>query len=279
MISAYIKLLRPHQWLKNLMLFFPPLLAGKILLYSMPQLLYPFLVFSFASSATYVFNDIMDCQTDLLHHEKCFRPLPSGLITIKQAALVAVVAGGFSLATVMLCAPSVIGWLVAYLSLSFAYSLYLKHVVFLDILTISVLFLVRLMAGGAIFNIHVSSWLFSTVFLLALFLSAGKRLSELLALTSDAGSHRRVLSAYSPALLQGVLYGTAVTVLSAYAMYCVNHPLLFYSLPLCCYGLYRYIFRVKSGYDGDPTAALLKDPHMVIVGTGWLTLVIFGLYG
>lgn len=275
----YFKILRPHQWLKNLMLFFPPLLAGKFLLFSVSQCVYPFVVFSLASSATYVFNDIIDYRADLLHPKKCYRPLPAGIISITWAILIVATLITLSLTTSVLVVPEVTGWVVAYLALSLTYTLLLKHLFLIDLITIASFFLIRLMAGGAVFNIHVSNWLFMSVFLLALLLSAGKRLSELMVLTARAGEHRRVLRAYSPALLRAVLYVTAFAVLSTYAMYCAHHLNLFYSLPLCCYGLFRYIDRVKHGYDGDPTAALIKDPHLVIVGLGWLVLVVFGLYG
>ncbi|MDY0189271.1 MAG: decaprenyl-phosphate phosphoribosyltransferase [Desulfuromonas sp.] len=275
----YLKLLRPHQWLKNLMLLFPPFLAGKIFSVAIwQQILFSFVAFSLAASATYVFNDIIDRHADKLHPKKCLRPLPAGKITVAQAYSLALFLVFIALSLAIICAQSVLVWLLAYILLSLIYTLVLKNILLLDLLTIAAFFLLRLQAGGAASNVNISVWLFLSVFLLAFFLSAGKRLGELKMLGANAQHHRNSLASYSPQFLGGVLYLTSATVLLTYSIYCYTHDSLFYTIPLCAYGLFRYIQRVQHGGDGDPTAALLKDHRLLIVGLCWVLMVGIGIY-
>lgn len=273
------KLIRPYQWLKNLMLFFPPFLAGEILnITTLSQITSPFVAFSLAASATYVFNDIIDRHVDQLHPKKCQRPLPSGTITVSAAWWVTGVLIVIAFTVGLLWAQSVVVWLLAYVVLSLLYTLFLKKALLLDLFTIAVFFLIRLHAGGAAFEVNISTWLFLSVFLLALFLSAGKRLSELEMLGEDAASHRGSLAKYSSQFLNAILGITASTVLVTYTMYCITYDVLVYSVPLCCYGLLHYIYRVQHGQDGDPTASLLRDRHLLIVGVSWVLMVGFDIY-
>jgi len=278
-MTAYMKLVRPHQWLKNLMLLFPPFLAGKILSISiLAQIIFPFIAFSLAASSTYVFNDIIDRHADKLHPKKCYRPLPAGTVTVAKAFCLALLLTVASLLVGLLWAPAVVGWLLAYVVLSLVYTLMLKNILLLDLLTISAFFLIRLEAGGAACNVNISLWLFLSVLLLALFLGAGKRLGELQMLGAAAARHRNSLAGYSPQLLNNLLYATSATVLLTYSMYCYTHGRLLYTIPLCAYGLFRYIQRVQHGEDGDPTASLLKDTRLMIVGVCWVIMVGIGIY-
>ncbi|SEA64855.1 4-hydroxybenzoate polyprenyltransferase [Desulfuromusa kysingii] len=276
---AYLKLLRPHQWLKNLMLLFPPFLAGKIFSVAIwQQILFSFVAFSLAASATYVFNDIIDRHADKLHPKKCLRPLPAGTITVAQAYSLALFLTVIAISLGLIWAQSVLVWLLAYILLSLLYTLVLKNILLLDLLTIAAFFLLRLQAGGAASHVNVSVWLFLSVLLLAFYLSAGKRLGEIKMLGANAHHHRSSLAAYTPRFLSLVLYVTSVTVLLTYSIYCYTHDSLFYTIPLCAYGLFRYIYRVQHGGDGDPTAALLKDPRLLIVGLCWVLMVGVDIY-
>jgi hypothetical protein len=117
-----------------------------------------------------------------------------------------------------------------------------------------------------------------TVFLLALFLSTGKRLSESLTLGTDAGEHRASLACYPFGFLWGALYMTGAAVLVTYVMYVLHKPKLIYSVPLCLFGLLRYILRVSSGKGGDPTESLLKDWMLFVVGLLWVVMVFWSIY-
>ena len=275
-----VNLLRPHQWLKNLMLFFPPFLGGTLLTQGVViKGAIPFVVFSLASSAGYLINDLMDREADRNHPRKSSRPLASGTVSVKTAQFLIVVLI-ISAVTVGISVSKIFVLLtLTYLTVSIAYSCCLKNIPVVDLFCIATGFLFRLMAGGEVFGIRVSEWLFLSVFLLALFLSAGKRLSEKQLLCDAADEHRKVLAHYPTGFLDGVLFMTGSAVLVTYTMYTLSHRTLLYTVPLCCFGLLRYILRVKAGLSGDPTESLLRDPWLLVVGAGWSVMVGWGIYG
>ncbi len=278
-IRLFVMLLRPHQWLKNLMLFFPPFLGGSLLLPGVwNKGILPFIAFSFASSAGYVLNDLLDQKADQSHPKKSGRPLASGKITVYAAAGMATFLGGAALLLAFSVSSRIFLIVTAYLIVSAAYSCCLKNLPVVDLFCISTGFLFRLQAGGTAFSITVSEWLFLSVLLLSLFLSAGKRLSEKLMLNESAATHRAVLGHYPDGFLDGMLFMTGSAVLVTYTMYTLSHKALLYTVPLCCFGLMRYIFRVKSGSGGDPTDALIKDPWLFVVGLVWSLMVGWGIY-
>lgn len=279
-LSFYSKLIRPVQWLKNLMLLFPPFLGGSIANCLTVRALIPIASFCLASSATYILNDIADRENDGQHPLKKFRPLPTGAVSVGKALCLA----GLLLLSALLLAFSVsdrfLLLLLAYLSLSILYSFYLKNYPLIDLFCISSGFLIRLLAGGEAFGVMVSEWLFLSVFLLALFLSTGKRFSEKKVLGEEAGVHRKSLAAYPEGFLAGVLFMTGSAVLVTYTLYVVTRhsQILLYTVPLCCFGLLRYIMRIHSGQSGDPTESLIKDLPLFLVGISWAVLVGCGIY-
>jgi 4-hydroxybenzoate polyprenyltransferase len=274
-----ITLIRPHQWLKNLMLFFPPFLGGTLLQSGVWQNgLLPFIIFSLASSAGYVLNDLLDKKADQSHPRKSKRPLASGRISVFSAVFMAMILGISALLLAFSINSSIFIIVLAYFVVSGAYSCCLKHLPVVDLFCIATGFLFRLQAGGIVFSIPISEWLFLSVLLLSLFLSAGKRLSEKYELHEVAASHRKVLSHYPDGFLDGVLFMTGSAVLVTYTMYTISHRALLYTVPLCCFGLMRYIFRIKVGQGGDPTEALLRDPSLLVVGLAWGIMVGWGIY-
>lgn len=281
-VSAFLTLLRPLQWLKNLILFFPLFLGGKLLT-GVPflQVFLPFFAFCLASSASYIFNDLLDREKDRHHPDKRRRPIACGKITVLSASL---------LSTGLLLCACAMAWyvsgafllyLAAYILLSIGYSTKFKSIVLVDIFCISACFILRLQAGGVAFAVPISEWLFLSVFLLSVFLSTGKRLSEKQRLGDLAKNHRKALAAYPREFLEGAMYMTSGTVLVTYTMYVISRhsTVLIYSVPLCCFGLMRYILRVQSGKSGDPTESLTQDIPLLIVGMAWVILVGWGVYG
>jgi len=277
--GAYFKILRPAQWLKNLMLLFPPFLGGVI---TQPGLIQkgvlPFIAFCAVSSSSYIFNDILDAQNDAQHPAKKFRPIPSGTVAKNPALILGFILACTGIIIAFLCSPKFLLLMLTYLALVTAYSLKFKDIPIVDIFCISAGFLLRLQAGGEIFGIQISDWLFLTVFLLAMFLSTGKRLGERNMLGSGAGDHRKSLFAYPDGFLDGIMYMTGAAVLVTYAMYVISRHALSYTVPLCLLGLLRYIFLVKSGKSGDPTESLCKDKMLFVVGFSWAIMVGWGIY-
>lgn len=281
-LLSIVSLIRVKQWLKNLMLFFPPFLGGALL---RPDVvvagLLPFAAFSALSSATYIINDIADLENDRFHPDKQHRPLPSGRISRTMAVSLAVLLALFSFAVALLSAQVILPYLCLYLLFSSLYSLSFKNLPVLDLFCISSGFIIRLMAGGAYFFVPVSEWLFLSVLLLSLFLSTGKRLGEKNLLGVNAAGHRKVLALYPAGYLDGILFMTGAAVLVTYSMYAVNRrsALLLATVPLCCFGLMRYILRVKSGDCGDPTESLTRDVPLFITGLLWAVMIGWGIYG
>ena len=278
-IRSYLTLLRPHQWVKNLMIFFPPLLGGALLQPHMAQRgIIPFFAFSLAASAAYVFNDLKDLERDRQHPEKCRRPLAAGEISKLQA---------LALIVLLLFGATYLGSLVSLRFLSFVgiyllstglYSWTFKDWPIIDVFCISLGFILRLYAGGEAFDIFISDWLFLTVFLLALFLSFGKRYSEQANLGPVAGKHRRTLEVYPEGFLENAMHICAGAVIVTYSVYVVSKPFMVYTVPLCLFGLLRYLFRVKAGHSGDPTHSLLRDMPLFSVSVLWLIMVSWSIY-
>lgn len=279
MLIVLLRLLRPHQWIKNLMVYFPLFLSGALLQVRWSSVfLLPLVAFCCASSAGYIFNDLIDRRRDAVHPHKQVRPLPAGQITV----LVAV-----SLCIGLVLLAFLLGFAVsrefalyvgAYLLSAVFYSLLLKEIAILDIYGIALGFVLRLYGGGVAFYVEITDWLFLTVFLLSIFLGFGKRYSEMKLLGDDAGLHRRTLEEYPRGFLEGGMYLSGAAVLVTYSMYAMNHPPMVYSVPLCLFGMLRYQMRIKGGGSGDPTESLLKDLPLLVTGVIWVAFSAWSIY-
>lgn len=273
-LKQYAALVRHHQWLKNLLLFFPPFFGGKMLDPSVLKLALPsFLSFSLAASCGYIINDIQDKERDGYHASKKFRPIAQGNINLVTAIIIAVAL----YVTAMLVAGTVSqrfeGYLIIYLLVSFCYTIYFKNFVLLDIFFVAFGFVMRVLAGGEAFQVKVTNWLFLTVFIVAILLATGKRLGEMVSEGANALQHRISLSRYSSSFLEGVLWFSASCALVTYALYIIeNRDGLIYTVPIAVFGLLRYIYVVKQG-QGDPTDVLLKDRQIMLTGLIWVAMI------
>lgn len=277
--TALIRILRPWQWLKNLMVFFPPLLSGALFHPGgLDRGWLPFATFCCASSAAYVFNDMIDLPRDAHHPDKQGRPLPSGQLSLPVAWSICIILLGFAITLAIRISMSFVWLLLIYLLISVSYTLLLKNLPIIDIFCISLGFILRLYGGGEAFDVLVSDWLFLTVFLLAIFLSVGKRYSERRYLGETAGVHRKALGEYPDGFLESTMALSGAAVLVTYAIYAITKPFLVYSVPLCMFGLLRYLLRIKSGQSGDPTTALLKDAPLLVTGILWVLIVSWSIY-
>lgn len=287
-----IRLMRPHQWLKNGFVFVG-LLFGHA--WREPQAvalaLSAFVAFCLLSSAVYVVNDLVDREQDRLHPDKRHRPLASGAVGVPAALVLAALCllGGLGLAFgafggVGLPASQAPWVFVAYLLLNAGYSAGLKHVVVLDVFIIAAGFMLRLLAGTLGTGIQPSHWLLLCGLMLTLFLGFAKRRAELNALVTESGNHRRVLDDYTaPMLDQFITLAASATVL-AYSLYTVSEETiamhgtrwLIATVPCVAYGLLRYLYRLhRTGGGGDPARELLTDPHLLGVFALWLGLVLW----
>jgi decaprenyl-phosphate phosphoribosyltransferase len=280
MAIPYLAILRPKQWIKNLIIFFPPFLGGSIVTSDCFSAygFFAFISFCSVSSCLYVCNDLHDIERDAFHPVKRLRPLPSGAVSKGTAVVIAIISGLSGFVSAFLMVRPLIPYLLLYLAVTIVYTKWLKNIPVVDLFCISCGFLIRLQSGGTVFKVEISEWLFLSVFFLSLCLSAGKRLSELNTLGVDAVDHRTSLYGYSDGTLDAMLQVSAATVLVTYTMYTLVHPQLVYTVPLCTFGLFRYILRVKGGGNGDPTESLLKDFPLLCVSLLWALLVGWSIY-
>ncbi len=270
----YLNLLRPKHWLKNILLFAAPFFGGRLffeetLLMALPA----FIAFSLCASAAYIFNDIKDIENDRLHPEKKKRPIASNSISKRQASVFAVFLIVPSLILSYAIAPAFFYCIFSYLFIQAAYSTYLKNIAIVDIFCIASGFVIRVLAGGAAFNVEVSHWLLLTMFTISLVLAAGKRIGEVSLLNEKAEKHRKSLRYYSASTLNEILIISSSVSLMAYALYSVEQFQDFiYTIPVVTFGLFRYIMLSKQGM-GDPTEAMTRDKWMALTVVLWLLLV------
>jgi 4-hydroxybenzoate polyprenyltransferase len=277
--------LRPHQWTKNLVVFAAPAMS-KHLFERDPfeRTVVAFLIFCALSGTVYLLNDVADIERDRLHPRKRLRPIASGALAPRAAVLIAL---GLGLGSLGLSATLGTQFLVCaflYLALNVLYSFHLKEIVIVDVLCISLGFVLRAVAGGLAIAVLVSDWLLVCTLLLAMFLALAKRRHELVSLTTSATGHRKILAEYSPYLLDQMISVVTASCLTAYAFYTMapdtvqkyRTERLAWTIPFVLYGIFRYLYLVhQKEKGGSPTDILATDrPLLVNVALWALTLLV-----
>lgn len=289
-LMAGIKLLRPAQWIKNTFVFMPLIFGARLFHWEEFSLVAAmFVTFCLASSATYILNDYVDVQQDRAHPLKKSRPLASGIISPAVAffLMAVLLVATFGLSALLGAPRSCYLLLAAYLGLQVAYCFLLKNLVILDVLSISLGFLLRVLAGAEVVDLPLSSWLLLCTFSVAIFLALGKRRHEVVILNSQAVQHRRVLEDYSVALLDQLLQVVTTSTFIFYCLYCVrgnpetgvSAERMMFTIPLVTYGIFRYLYLIYHKEEGgSPTALLLTDPPLLACSILWLTACIAIIY-
>ncbi|HSF01888.1 MAG TPA: decaprenyl-phosphate phosphoribosyltransferase [Solirubrobacterales bacterium] len=295
---ALLVAMRPQEWIKNLLVFAGLLFSGK--LDEGAQVLDATLAFSAfcaISSAGYLFNDLRDAAHDRLHPEKRLRPIASGELPVGVArtcaAALAVV--GVALALIGV-STEVAGMVALYGAITAAYSLILKQLVILDVMTIASLFLLRVLAGAVAVEASASEWLLLCTAMLALFLGFTKRRQEaMMEQSSSAASSsgtaavpsspatRPVLEHYSLGFLDQMVAMVTAAAIMSYAIYAVNSPLIgsrmLATAPSVLYGIFRYLYLIYDRGDTRSTSAILtKDPGMIFAAVTWIGAALAMLY-
>lgn len=292
MIKNYIKLLRVPQWIKNFFVFVPIIFSRHI--FDMNYLytaVLGFIAFCFTSSIVYILNDVMDVEADRAHPVKKNRPIASGKISVTSAIITAIVL--LSLTVVWFIYFGVNSYfilcIVSYFIINFLYSFKLKHMVLLDIFSIAAGFMLRVLSGGLIINVYISSWLILTTMFISLFLAVMKRYSELdIAANGSTKSTRKVLEQYSQSYTQQMAVIAAAATIICYALYTVsertikafNTENLIYTTPFVVFGIFRYMYLVymdkKKGEN--TTEVMLTDIPMITNVVLYFTIITFILY-
>ena len=286
--TALIKALRPHQWTKNGLLFAGALFSQTI---NEPDVAYRavlgFIAFCLLSGSVYLFNDLRDLEADRLHPVKKNRPLASGDLSQGFARFFLVIALSAAGALSLWLGPTFAISAACYLAINVFYSLWVKRMVVLDVVSIALGFVVRAIAGVELIrpvhpDVALSPWLLVCTFFLALFLGFGKRRQEIVGHADRATEQRAVLRLYSVELLDVLHSVCAGMTLVAYTIYTIwpatvakmNSEALLYTVPFVTYGLFRYLWLVRVGNDGeDPSSTLVRDRPLLMTIVVWVVAV------
>lgn len=246
-----------------------------------------FALFCALSGAVYLLNDVADVVRDRLHPVKRLRPIASGQLAVRTAVMIAIGLGLAALGGSWLLGPAFLISAACYLALNLLYSFRLKEVVIVDVLAVSLGFVIRAVAGGVAIGVAVSDWLLICTVLFALFLSLSKRRHELTSLSGAAAGHRAILAEYSPYLLDQMIGVVTASCLMAYAFYTTAEETrqkfqtdrLAWTIPFVLYGIFRYLYLVhQKEKGGSPTDVLLTDRPLLLDVALWAAAVVFIVY-
>lgn len=289
MIKGLIRTMRPHQWTKNVLIFAGIVFDGQLFIVeSFVRVLIAFFLLCLTSSIVYIMNDVVDVENDRRHPRKRKRAIPSGQLPIPAAIIAAVGIGVITLA-----ASIALEWRFAvvmflYFVIQVLYSFWLKHIVILDILTVTSGFVLRVVAGVVVIQVQAfSPWLYAAVGLLALFLVIGKRRQELLELADNAGSARKSLEQYNLPLLDDMLRFVMTGTFLTYLFYTIESPSILLAgtklglvtVPFVLYALFRYMYLIHVKGEGSaPDEVLLRDRPLQVSMLLWGLTFIIVLY-
>ena len=286
-----IRLIRPHQWVKNLVVLLPVFFGGALLhIESVYAGLVTALCFSFAASSIYCLNDIVDVDDDRRHPVKCHRPMASGAISIPQGYTLMFLMFILSmLSTFLLCQSQLETACVIlfYWLLNIAYCLKLKQYAIIDVCVVSFGFVLRILAGGYATSIHLSKWIVLMTFLLMLFLSFAKRRDDVVRMNETGHAPRQNTIRYNLTFINQAITITSSVTLVCYIMYTVSPETiqnfhtdyLYLTSVFVLVGLLRYIqIAVVDKRSGDPTKVMLHDRFMQFVVLAFGLAFLFIIY-
>ncbi len=287
-ILPYLAILRPYQWVKNLLVFSGLVFSNSLFKTSVLDVsLAAFGIFCMASSGIYILNDLRDIKLDIMHPVKKNRAIASGKVSKVTAVIILILLLISAIMFSYLLDRNFCSIIVLYISINIAYSFGLKNVVILDAFIVASGFLLRAFAGCVVIHVEVTPWLFICTLSLALLVSFGKRRNELNIL-KDAKDHRETLQFYNVQLLDIILTICGATAIGTYSLYTMAQETvtrfgsqrLIMTTPFVMYGVFRYLYLIYTqNKGGDPTKLLVKDNATIINGILWILSVGFVIYG
>lgn len=287
-MGVLVEALRPAQWVKNGFVFAALIFSRSVLDWHRTTLVVlAAAAFCAISSAAYLLNDILDAPEDRQHPLKRLRPVASGRLSARAAGSVsgllaiAALAGAWALDREFFLVVAI------YAGVNLLYSLFLKHVMLVDIFVIAAGFVLRVLGGGVVIHVEISAWLIVCTTLLALFLALTKRRHELVLLGESASEHRSSLANYSPYFLDQLIAVVTASTLMSYSLYTLSEDVatrfpgkrLELTIPFVLFGIFRYLYLVHQNQEGgNPTRLLLTDRVLLSVVLLWAAAVIFIIY-
>lgn len=286
--AAFLRLARPRQWPKNVLVFAAPAAAGALFVPAvLAQAALAALAFCLAASATYYLNDSIDADSDRRHERKRLRPVAAGLVTPRAAVLASVAM--FTLAIwgpLLLGADQLAAVIGTYVVCQLAYSLRLKHFPVVEMLLVASGFVLRFVAGGVATGIPLSSWFVTVTLFASLLIVAGKRLSEHVGLRDHRGSHRAVLDRYSLRFLRGVATASAGIAILAYCgwvVHAANTPgaaaLYLATVPPFVAGIGTFLGLAHAATADAPEELLYGQRSMQLIAAAWVATFMLAVYG
>ena len=279
-LELIIKLMRIHQYAKNLFIFFPLFFAIKITdIGLLSNVFIAFIAFSLTASAIYTLNDYCDIEEDRQHYKKKDRPLASGAISKSQAIIIMSVLFVLGFTLMALLSFKAAGVLALYIVMNIAYSFSLKHVPIVDVSIISIGFVLRLFIGSVVTGIYLSKWIIIMTFLLALFIALAKRRDDILIYLDTGKKMRKVVNGYNLQLLDTAMAIMASVVIVAYIIYTTSAEVvtkfhseyLYLTALFVILGIMRYLEIAFVHKDsGSPIKIVLKDRFIQLTLLAWI---------
>ena len=283
-----LKLMRIHQWVKNILVFAPLFFSGKLgdfhLLFISCQ---SFFSFSFIASAIYILNDYKDIALDRSHPKKKLRPLASGALSKKYGLGLMLFLVGFSLLSSLFLKQEAFFILLSYFIINIAYCFYLKNKAVVDVVTIASGFVLRLMMGSVVTDIRLSMWILLITFLLALFIALAKRRDDVLIFNKTGQRMRKSIKGYNLEFIDSSMMIMATVVIVSYIQYTtsqevlerINNEYLYLTVFFVLIGILRYLqITLVEKRSGSPINIALKDKPMIMTLILWVLSFYWILY-
>jgi 4-hydroxybenzoate polyprenyltransferase len=267
--------MRPFQWVKNIIIFIPLIFSKKLFeLDAFVLSSIAFVSFTLASSIIYIFNDICDLEKDKKHPiKKKTRPLANGSLKLKDAYILIILLV-LLLSILLIFTYSILEILIVFFILNISYSLFFKNIVIVDIIMVSLSYIVRVFAGGYIINVQLSEWLLICIFSLSLFLISFKRLSEI---KISNFKSRQVLERYNNQILIKIGDISIICSIIFYTLYiALVNPNLIITVPLVFMGFFRYLYLYYTlkTFEESPVKLIFSDKLIIVILILWCALVI-----
>jgi len=272
---AALVAMRLRQWPKNLLVFAGLVFAAKLGDASRwAEAIAAFAAYCAISSSAYLVNDVRDRDDDRQHPVKRARPIARGELSMRAALVLAAALAALALGLTGALGITSVAFLVAFAALQAGYTLALKHLVLLDVLTIAALFVIRAAAGAEAVDVRISPWLLLCTALLALFLALAKRRGELVLVGAKRSPGRPVLEGYSLELVDQLVAIVASSTVIAYSVYTLtarDSKALLATVPFVIFGVFRYLLLVHRDDVGEePEQVLLTDLPILLAVAGWI---------
>ena len=285
-------LLRPQQWLKNGFIFIPLFFDHKLTdWYCLCSAILAFFAYSFAASAIYCLNDLIDVEADRKHPKKCKRPIAAGVISKVQALLLVALCLGVAFAIASMLDSyaqwKVIGILGVYIVMNIAYCLKLKQMAIVDVFIIAVGFVLRIFVGGFATGVVLSQWIVLMTFLLALFLAFAKRRDDVVIYEDTGVLARKNVNRYNLPFMNQVIGVVSSITMVCYIMYTVDPEVIarmgsryvYLTSVFVLAGIIRYLqLTIVDVKSGSPTKVLMKDRFVQCSIIGWIITFVLIIY-